>query len=47
MVEVGVRFLLFFYVSGEECVSVNKHSVKMGPCDKTGFPIRWSWMGDP
>lgn len=34
-------------VSGKGCVSVDKHSVKMGPCDKTGFPISRSWMGEP
>lgn len=37
----------FLNVSGKECVSDDKHSMKMGPCDRTGFPISRSWMGEP
>ena len=43
----GRVFFSFLNVSGKECVSVDKHCVKMGLCDKTGFPISWSWMGEP
>lgn len=41
--------MLFFFLnaSGKEYVSVDKHGVTMEPCDKTGLPIRWSWMGEP
>lgn len=45
---LGVEGRVFFLnVSGKGCVSVDNHSVKMGHCDKTGFLISWTWMGEP
>lgn len=41
----GSCFLL--NVSSRECVPVDKHSVKIDPCDKTRFPISWPWTGEP
>lgn len=48
----GVVLLLFpappfFSKRSKECFCVDKRHVKMGPGDKTGFPISRSWTGKP
>lgn len=45
--------LCYYYFSplfskrSKECFCVDKRHMKMGPGDKTGFPISRSWMGKP